>query len=104
MLHDWLCAELAAAYRAGRQPAVNARDTDGLFRRVMREAGVGPVTRALMWAGVRWGALTSPSRRAGWWADAPAVAGLSVLVLGAAATIWWAAHETADAVARWLGW
>lgn len=77
VLHDYLCEALA-----GRQqmpvPPVTARDVDGLFRRVMREAGVGFVTRGTMWVGVRWGALANPARRPGWWRDAPLVVGPTV--------------------------
>lgn len=48
VLHDWLCKE-AAAGRFDRAQA------DGLFRRAMRELGVGYLRRRLMWVGVRWG-------------------------------------------------
>lgn len=74
ILHDWL---IDVAIPAG---LVTSRDTDGLFRRVMRELGVPALRRWLMWVGVRWGALANPARRAGWWRDAPAVLALSVLV------------------------
>ena len=73
VLHDWLTD---VGITAG---AVSARDADGLFRRVMRELGVPPVRRWLMWTGVRWGALANPVRRPGWWRDAPRVLALSVL-------------------------
>jgi hypothetical protein len=46
ILHDWLCDEA----RAGR---IARADADGLFRRSMRELGVGFGRRWLMWAGVR---------------------------------------------------
>ena len=73
VLHDWLVT-------AGLTTrAVTSRDADGLFRRVLRELGVPPVRRWLMWAGVRWGALGRPLRRPGWWRDAPALLALSVL-------------------------
>lgn len=48
VLHDWLCDEAAA----GR---FNRADADGIFRRSMRELGVGYLRRRLMWVGVRWG-------------------------------------------------
>ena len=48
VLHDFLSGE-AAAGRFARS------DADGLFRRAMRELGVGYVRRRLMWVGVRWG-------------------------------------------------
>ncbi len=84
VLHDWYCTRLAAGDRA-----VSSRDADGLFRRVMRESGVGPVTRWLMWTGVRLGALANPARRDGWWRDAPAVAAISATALAAAGSAVW---------------
>lgn len=97
VLHDYLCEALA-----GRQqmpvPAVSARDVDGLFRRVMREADVGFVTRGTMWVGVRWGALANPARRAGWLRDAPAVVGLTA---GALALLV-AGVGYADRLVHWL--
>lgn len=87
VLHDYLCVRLRKHWLYPRtEPAspVSARDADGLFRRVMREQGVGFLTRWAMWAGVRWGALFNKSRRAGWWRDAPDVLGISVIVLTAA--------------------
>jgi hypothetical protein len=73
VLHDWLVTTGLAT------GAVTSRDADGLFRRVLRELGVPPVRRWLMWTGVRWGALAAPPRRPGWWLDAPRVLVLSVL-------------------------
>ena len=73
VLHDWLTSE---GLRTG---VVSSRDADGIFRRVMAELHVPPVRRWLMWAGVRWGALTTPLRRPGWVLDAPRVLALSVL-------------------------
>jgi hypothetical protein len=73
VLHDWL---VTTGLTTG---VVSSRDADGLFRRVLRELGVPPVRRWLMWVGVRWGALVSPLRRPGWWPDAPRVLALSVL-------------------------
>jgi hypothetical protein len=97
VLHDYLCTELARQRRAealelqvsaAPDAPVNARDTDGLFRRVMREAGVPFATRWVMWAGVRWGALVTPARRAGWWRDAPAVLAItSAAAVNAAAAL-----------------
>jgi len=46
ILHDWLCDQA----RAG---LIARSDADGLFRRSMRELGVGFSRRWLMWAGVR---------------------------------------------------
>jgi hypothetical protein len=68
VLHDHLCVELSRCHRTGGTPQVDAVDTDGLFRRVMREEdGVPNVVAWIMWTGVRWGALFNPARRAGWW-------------------------------------
>ena len=73
ILHDWLVTE---GIRSG---TVTARQADGIFRRVMRESGVPVLRRWLMWAGVRWGALTDPDRRPGWLVSAPGVLVVSVL-------------------------
>ncbi|UOY03038.1 DUF1353 domain-containing protein [Blastococcus sp. PRF04-17] len=67
ILHDWLVTD---GLRSG---AVTSNDADGIFRRVMRESGVPVIRRWLMWAGVRWGALANPRRRAGWSSSAPGV-------------------------------
>lgn len=73
ILHDWLIqAEISTGL-------ISPRDVDGLLRRVLREVGVPPVQRWLMWTGVRWGALYNPARRSEWWRDAPAVLGISLL-------------------------
>ena len=73
ILHDWLVTE------GIRSEVVSAREADGLFRRVMRESGVPVLRRWIMWAGVRWGALTDEERRPGWLASAPGVVAISVL-------------------------
>jgi hypothetical protein len=73
ILHDWLCSE---GIRSG---VVTSREADGIFRRVMRESGVPVLRRWLMWAGVRWGALTSALRRPGWVRSAPGVLAISVV-------------------------
>jgi hypothetical protein len=74
-----------------RAPAT-ARDTDAIFRRVMREGGVGFVTRWIMWAGVRWGAVANPARRPGWWIDAPLVLLITLLMLAVVAAGLLAVH------------
>ncbi|MGY1773491.1 DUF1353 domain-containing protein [Blastococcus sp. SYSU D00813] len=81
VLHDWLCVELARAHRDRRPPMVSSRDVDGLFRRVMRECGVGFATRWLMWLGVRLGAAANPVRRAGLLRDLPLMAAVAVPAL-----------------------
>lgn len=63
ILHDWLLTDTD----------VSSVDADNLFRRALRELGVPPVRRTLMWVGVRWGAAFNRRRRAGWWRTAPAV-------------------------------
>lgn len=73
VLHDWLITD-------GRE-AVSSRDADGIFRRVLRELHVPFLRRWLMWAGVRWGALGKPGRRAEWWKDAPLVLLISLVAL-----------------------
>jgi hypothetical protein len=69
--HDWLCQNLP----------VDPVDVDGIFRRIMKEEGVPPVKRWIMWVGVRWGAATNPRRRHGWWRTAPATIGITILAL-----------------------
>lgn len=68
VLHDWLITD---ALPAG---IISAVDVDGLFRRSLKDQGIGPVKRWIWWAGVRWGALGSKARRAGWWRTAPQLA------------------------------
>lgn len=72
ILHDYLLTDCLPPGK------VTSVDADGLFRRAMRELGVPPVKRWLMWTGVRWGALFNPRRRAGWWRTAPAVVAISI--------------------------
>lgn len=83
VLHDWLCTDLERGKAISPRyiTLANARDTDGIFRRVCRESGTPLVRRWLLWAGVRWGALGTPARRPDWLRDAPAVVGISLLAL-----------------------
>jgi uncharacterized protein DUF1353 len=107
VLHDWL---VTAGIAGG---VVSPRDADGLFRRVLRELGVPPLRRWLMWCGVRWGALVNPARRSGWWRDAPRVLVLSVvaapivvppaLVITAALTVYAIAESAVVAVVPGTG-
>lgn len=76
VLHDALCDALNRG-----EPVISSRDTDGLFRRVMREADVAPVRRWLLWVGVRYGALVNPRRRAEWWRDLPTIVPLTLLAV-----------------------
>lgn len=82
VVHDAFCVGLAD----GDCP-VSSRDADGIFRRVMREEGVGTVRRWLMWTAVRWAALFNPHRRPGWGKDSPVVLGISAAVLAATTAI-----------------
>ncbi|TKJ25205.1 DUF1353 domain-containing protein [Blastococcus sp. CCUG 61487] len=100
VLHDYLCVQLAQHRHCWCRPPVDARETDGLFRRVMREAGVGFTTRWLMWTGVRWGALANPARRAGWWRDAPAVLAVSLATAATAVAAVRTTDHLVHAVAR----
>jgi len=87
VVHDEGCVELARAYREKQAPRMSARDVDGLFLRILREADdyacqvgddAGRIPgwkRHALWIGVRWGALLNPARRVGWWRDAPVVVG-----------------------------
>lgn len=79
IVHDYFCVSLAEAYKRHTIPPVAPRDADGIFRRIMREDGVDILTRWLLWAGVRWGAVANPARRSGWLEDAPAVLAISLL-------------------------
>jgi hypothetical protein len=81
ILHDWLCTLQRRAYASGKSPRIDSVDTDGLFRRCLRELGVSRGRRTLYWLGVRWGAAWQPHRRAGWWRTAHVVLPLSLLLL-----------------------
>lgn len=99
ILHDYL---LTDALKAGR---VTSNDADGLFRRAMREMGVPPIRRWLMWTAVRWGALGNPVRRPGWARSAVGVIAISIpaaaafIVPVAAVTLGLAAYGLAELVA-----
>lgn len=95
VLHDFGCVSLAKG-----TCLLSSRDVDGLFRRVMREGGVGLVTRWVMWTGVRLGALFNRHRRPGWIRDAPAVLAISALLLAATACLIWGADHLAHALTR----
>jgi hypothetical protein len=87
ILHDYLITD---AQPAG---SIRSRDTDGLFRRVMRELGVSAPRRWLMWAGVRWGSITGHRWHPEDWATLPGVLAISLaaapfVLPGALATLW----------------
>jgi len=124
ILHDWLCVHLDDYWHdlhnphcsepaPDGPPPANSRDTDGIFRRCLRELGVPTVRRWLYWTGVRWGALANPARRAGWAKDAPLVAAISLCALpvvllasigvGIGLVVYGAAEAVAGIVAKMRG-
>jgi hypothetical protein len=60
---------------------VTSRDTDGMFRRVMKDLGVPGVQRWIMWAAVRAAALFNPRRAPGreFRRDAAKVVGIALV-------------------------
>lgn len=56
LVHDYLC----------ETEILSGADTDGIFRRLLRECGVGWLQRNLMWVGVRIGSLGNKHRQIGW--------------------------------------
>jgi hypothetical protein len=81
-LHDRLWRHwvpLTAHLPSGQR--VTYRDADGLLRQALMTQGAGLLRRWIIWAGVRWGALTRPGGRQDWWRDAPLVLLISVLTL-----------------------
>ena len=77
ILHDYLWRHRVAD-GTGR---VSRRDADGLFRRVMRELDVPFLRRWIMWAAVRWAALTKRDGREQWLLDAPRVLLVTLVAL-----------------------
>lgn len=75
IVHDYLCE-----YGIRRGEATG-RETDVVFREIMRSLRVTFLMRWLMWTGVRWGAAVNPIRRAGWWRDLPAMLPFTILAL-----------------------
>jgi hypothetical protein len=75
ILHDYLWG---VAVPVGR---LTRLDADGIFRTAMRELGVPFLRRWIMWAAVRWGALTKADGRQGWWREAWRVALVTALAL-----------------------
>jgi uncharacterized protein DUF1353 len=74
ILHDHL-------WRVAVPNGLNRLDADGIFRQAMRELGVPFLRRWIMWAAVRWGALTKPDGRKDWWKEAWRVLLVSVVAL-----------------------
>lgn len=92
--HDFFCESRKARYgkhgsatwsrfhAIGAEPVdISAVDTDGVLRRLLRERGVGLVGRWLVWAAVRWAALSSDYRREDWLSTLPRLALVTVLAL-----------------------
>lgn len=73
--HDWACEN------GIRDGLVSPRDTDAIFRSLMRRDGVPPLLRNIAWCGVRWGAAANPIRRHEWWSDFPRVFLLTLVAL-----------------------
>jgi hypothetical protein len=74
ILHDHLC-------RTQVPDSISRLEADGIFRQAMRELGVPFVRRWIMWAAVRWGALTTGSGRAHWWREAWRVVLISLVAV-----------------------
>jgi len=74
ILHDHL-------WRVAVPNGLSRLDADGIFRQAMRELGVPFLRRWIMWAAVRWGALTKPDGRKDWWREAWRVLLVSVVAL-----------------------
>ena len=75
ILHDYLCS---VAVPAGR---ISRIDADGIFRQALRELGVPFLRRWIMWAAVRWGALTNAAGRRNWWKEAWRVVSVTAIAL-----------------------
>ena len=63
ILHDYL-------WQVAVPSGLSRLDADGVFRQAMRELGVPFLRRWIMWAAVRWGALTKADARRDWWKEA----------------------------------
>jgi hypothetical protein len=92
-LHDWFITD---GIPAG---LITSRQTDGVFRRVLREEGTDPVRRWLMWAAVRTAAPFSKGRRPSqFWRDAPAVAAIGAAAATTAACVAYLADRAVHAL------
>jgi len=74
ILHDHL-------WRVAVPNGLSRLDADGIFRQAMRELGVPFLRRWIMWAAVRWGALTKPDGRRDWGKEAWRVLLVTVVAL-----------------------
>lgn len=61
--------------------AISRIDADGIFRQAMRQLEVPFLRRWIMWAAVRWGALTRKDGRRGWLREAPRVIVITILAV-----------------------
>jgi hypothetical protein len=93
ILHDYLWRNEAA----GGQ--ISWIDADAVFRRAMRELEVPFLRRWMMWAAVRWAALTKPRGTESWWREswrvllvtlmaAPFVVPPAVVIFASLALFW----------------
>jgi hypothetical protein len=75
VIHDWLLTDLLPA------GGIASNTVDAEFRRAMQALGVGFCRRWVMWAGVRWAAVISTTRRPGWVRTLPLLLLVSALTL-----------------------
>jgi hypothetical protein len=77
-VHDYLITE----FLDKGLPDVTSAQVDAEFRHAMRDCGVRLTLRWVMWAGVRWAAPFTKSRRSwGWFKTLPALLGVSAAAL-----------------------
>lgn len=85
VLHDWLITNGIP------DGIITSRDTDGVFRRVLREEGTGPIRRWFMWAGVRLAAPLNKGRRpSGIAKDLPRITLMLAALVGLVYGVLWA--------------
>ena len=77
VVHDWLITD---GLEKGAVPITSPR-VDAEFRAALRVLQVGWVQRWLMWAGVRWAAVSTRSRRPGWLRTLPQLLAVSAASL-----------------------
>ena len=99
VLHDFLLTQLAEWQRRGpggeagasaSDPLADSRDTDGVFRRAMRDLGTPWAKRWMMWAAVRAASCFNPDRAYGraFLKDSPKVLGVLLAIsVGSLGTI-----------------